>query len=80
MKTPFDKPVLLRCREDGAPFAVVSTDDGEVLTVCPVCGSGGYSKDVLDYSSGLISGIFSEEQLIDLRKQISIFNKNSFSH
>jgi hypothetical protein len=76
METPFNKPVLLRCREDGAPLVLVSTDNGDVLTVCPVCGSGGYSKDIIDYSAGLISGIFSEEQLIDLRKQISVAKKN----
>ena len=70
-----DQTVLIRCKQHGAALALVATADGKVLAVCPVCGSGADSEDVIKYSSGLKSGILSEEQLIDLRKQLRVGDK-----
>jgi hypothetical protein len=70
-----DKPILIRCKTHGAPLALVATTDGKTLAVCPVCGSLGNSEDVGKYSSGLVSGILTEEQLIDLREQIRVAGK-----
>jgi hypothetical protein len=64
-----DKPILIRCKTHGAPLALVATTDGKTLAVCPV------SEDVGKYSSGLVSGILTEEQLVDLREQIRVASK-----
>ncbi len=70
--SPSDEPILIRCQQHGVPLALVATPDGEVLAVCPVCGTGANSKNVAHNSAGLISGMLSKEQLVHLRKQIRI--------
>jgi ssDNA-binding Zn-finger/Zn-ribbon topoisomerase 1 len=75
MKAAPHKTVLLRCKKDGVPLVLVSTAKGRTLVVCPICGSGADSKHVIEQSTGLIGGLLSEEQLIDLRKQIRVADK-----
>jgi hypothetical protein len=70
------KTILLRCQKDGAALVLVALPDGKTLAVCPICGSGANSEHVIKQSAGLISGLLSEEQLIDLRKQIRIVEKS----
>jgi hypothetical protein len=69
------KPMLIRCQKDDVPLALVTAADGKTWAVCPVCGGAAYSENVIKQSSGLISGMLTEEQLIDLRKQIRIADK-----
>lgn len=68
-------PVLIRCKQHGAALALIATAEGEVLAICPVCGSGSNSKNVTEQSAGLIGGLLSEEQPINLRKQIKVAQK-----
>jgi hypothetical protein len=74
MESP-SKPILIRCQKHGAALALVATAEGKMLVVCPVCGSGADSENVIEKYSGLINGVLSEEELIDLRKQIDIAGK-----
>ena len=70
-----DKTILIRCKQHSAALALVTTTDGKILAVCPVCGSGADSEYVSKNTGGLTGGVLSEEQLIDLREQIRIADK-----
>jgi hypothetical protein len=67
-----DQTILLRCSKDSEPLVLVSGPQGDVLAVCPICGSGWKYEQVAKQSAGLIAGLLSEEQLLDLKQQIRI--------
>ena len=67
-----DNPILLRRSKDQTPLVLVSDSKGNVLTLCLICGHGGEYEHVVKQSAGLISGLFSEKEIMNLRRQTLI--------
>lgn len=64
----------IQCHECKVPL-MRETDPPTGRVFCPSCGGVNNAEQVLKESAGLIRGIFTQEELVALRRKVGIVRK-----
>lgn len=69
--------IALKCAKCGTNLVRVSEPEGEDRVFCTECGAFNNAKAVFENSAGLIGGVLTPEQVLDLREKVRLARKQA---